>query len=228
MQFEGQQLEGRLVRWNDDNGFGFIRIDGMKQDVFIHISALRNMPRRPCSGDVIEFVLKRDAQGRLGAEQAVIRGLTPVAPGQKGNPVAQRKNYRIAGRPLGGFGWFVLTSVAVFSLWALYLDNNPVPLLVYAGMSLITFIAYAMDKKKAIDGRWRTPESMLHLLELAGGWPGGLIAQFKMRHKNRKERYQFVFWAIVFLHLMMWADYLLLSGRWIWQPLRSIGSAFLL
>lgn len=226
MQFEGQQLEGRLVRWNDDRGFGFIRTEGSKKDVFIHVSALRGMPRRPVVGDAIRFVLRRDEQGRPGARDAVIPGLKAVAAERK-NARAQGRSYRINGRPLGVFGWLMLSSAFLFSAWVLIQDRNPVPLLVYTFMSLFTFVAYAVDKKSAIDGSRRTPENALHLLELLGGWPGALAAQYKARHKGSKETYQIVFWLIVFLHLLVWADYLLLNGRWIWRPVRAIIGAFL-
>ncbi|WP_456414940.1 DUF1294 domain-containing protein [Thiolapillus sp.] len=225
MQLEGQKLEGRLVRWNDDKAFGFIRVTGMKKDVFIHISALRNMPRLPQVGDSIQFVLRRDEQGRLGAAQAVIHGLTSVASRYKA-PAARRRSYKIASRPLGMFDWFTLLLVFSLSVWVLFRDHNPMPMLVYLFMSLFTFTAYAMDKKKAIDGQWRISENVLHMLELLGGWPGGLVAQRKARHKSGKKSYQAVFWLIVFLHLLIWVDYLLFSGHWIWQPLHALMTAF--
>ncbi|XHF40505.1 DUF1294 domain-containing protein [Metapseudomonas boanensis] len=74
-------------------------------------------------------------------------------------------------------------------------------LLAYALMSLLCFVAYWRDKRFAIAGQQRTPETRLHLLELLGGWPGGLLAQRLIRHKNRKLSYQFKFWLIVAVHL---------------------------
>ncbi|GJM18995.1 MAG: hypothetical protein DHS20C14_12080 [Phycisphaeraceae bacterium] len=74
----------------------------------------------------------------------------------------------------------------------------------YALMSGIAFVAYALDKRAARRGAWRTPESTLHLIELLGGWPGALAAQRMLRHKNRKRRYQLVFWCIVALHAAAW------------------------
>ncbi|PZE14012.1 DUF1294 domain-containing protein [Pseudomonas sp. 57B-090624] len=68
-------------------------------------------------------------------------------------------------------------------------------------MSLVCFIAYWRDKRSAVAGAQRTPESRLHLYELLGGWPGGLLAQRLIRHKNRKLPYQVKFWSIVVLHL---------------------------
>jgi cold shock CspA family protein len=44
--------KGKLVRWIDDKGFGFIKPESGKNDIFIHISALRGMSRKPVIGDV--------------------------------------------------------------------------------------------------------------------------------------------------------------------------------
>lgn len=71
-------------------------------------------------------------------------------------------------------------------------------------MSLITFIAFALDKRAAIAGKRRTPESTLHALELFGGWPGGLLAMALIRHKNRKLSYLAVFAVVVILHAASW------------------------
>ena len=71
---------------------------------------------------------------------------------------------------------------------------------IYLGVSLVTFIAYAADKSAARDGRWRTPENTLHLLALLGGWPGALLAQYRLRHKSSKPSFLIVFWATVLLN----------------------------
>ena len=77
---------------------------------------------------------------------------------------------------------------------------------VYSVMSLLCFIATYRDKRKSMNKQWRTPELTLHLLELLGGWPGGLVAQQVFRHKTRKLSYQLTFWCIVGLHGLVWAD----------------------
>lgn len=76
----------------------------------------------------------------------------------------------------------------------------------YGIMSVICFLAYWRDKRRAQRRQWRTRESTLHLLELVGGWPGGLLAQITLRHKIRKPVYQAVFWGIVGLHALVWSD----------------------
>ena len=71
----------------------------------------------------------------------------------------------------------------------------------YVVMSLITFIAYAIDKSAAKNGRWRTKESTLHLFSIIGGWPGAYFAQKKLHHKSSKKKFQRVYWVTVFLNL---------------------------
>ena len=83
-------------------------------------------------------------------------------------------------------------------------------LLIYLGLSLLTFGIYAADKSAAQKGQWRTPEKTLQLLALLGGWPGGLLAQRLLRHKSRKPSFQLVFRAAVIINLIAFAW--LLSG----------------
>lgn len=71
----------------------------------------------------------------------------------------------------------------------------------YVGLSLLAFVSYAFDKSAAMAGRWRTPEKHLHLLSLAGGWPGALLAQQILRHKTAKAEFIAVFWVTVGLNV---------------------------
>jgi uncharacterized membrane protein YsdA (DUF1294 family) len=74
-------------------------------------------------------------------------------------------------------------------------------LLGYICLSVITFLFYAFDKSAAISRNWRTRENTLHLLSLAGGWPGALIAQQLLRHKTSKESFVIAFWLTVALNV---------------------------
>jgi uncharacterized membrane protein YsdA (DUF1294 family) len=77
-------------------------------------------------------------------------------------------------------------------------------------MSLLTFIIYAMDKSAAIKGNWRIKESTLHLLSLAGGWPGALMAQQTLKHKSIKQPFRFVFWLTVLLNVALLTGWFML------------------
>jgi cold shock CspA family protein len=69
-------IKGELVRWNEDRGFGFIKSESFKGDIFIHISALKSMPRKPRVGDVIYFDVTPDKNGKDRAENARIEGVS--------------------------------------------------------------------------------------------------------------------------------------------------------
>ena len=58
-------------------------------------------------------------------------------------------------------------------------------------LSLITFIAYGVDKKKAIKGKYRTKEKTLLLLSFLGGAFGGYPAMLVFRHKTKGEHWYF-------------------------------------
>ncbi|OCA63349.1 hypothetical protein A9R10_06690 [Aeromonas piscicola] len=109
--------------------------------------------------------------------------------------------------------WLALFPL-LWTAWLGLADANWWPLAIVTAMSLLTALAYAHDKRQAIRGGWRIPESRLHLLELCGGWPGALVARHWLRHKTQKSSYRLVFWFIVLLHLTLWGLWL---GRPLWQ-----------
>jgi cold shock CspA family protein len=69
-------FKGKLKRWNDDKGFGFITPENGNDEVFIHISALKNMSRRPVIGDVILYQLHNGNDGKSKAINAKIDGVS--------------------------------------------------------------------------------------------------------------------------------------------------------
>jgi cold shock CspA family protein len=70
--------QGKLVRWNEDKGFGFIKPDQDSVDIFIHISALRSMSRAPMVGDIIHYETGFDDKGKTRAINAKIEGVSPA------------------------------------------------------------------------------------------------------------------------------------------------------
>lgn len=67
--------------------------------------------------------------------------------------------------------------------------------------SVVCFLAYGLDKRRASAERWRISETTLHWLAFLGGWPGGYLGQQAFRHKTQKFKFQLIFWLIVSLHL---------------------------
>ena len=72
-------------------------------------------------------------------------------------------------------------------------------------LSLITFIAYGVDKKKAIKGKYRTKEKTLLSLSFFGGAFGGYPAMLVFRHKTKGEHWYFtaVNWLGLAVHITL-------------------------
>lgn len=56
--------------------------------------------------------------------------------------------------------------------------------------NLLTYAAFAVDKRRAVQGGWRMPERTLLLLATLGGWPAAKLAQHRLRHKTRKQPFR--------------------------------------
>jgi uncharacterized membrane protein YsdA (DUF1294 family) len=74
-------------------------------------------------------------------------------------------------------------------------------LAVVAVMRLACFVAYGVDKHRAVTGGRRIPEHTLHAMAFLGGRPGALLGQRRFRHKTRKLSFRLVFWAVVLAHV---------------------------
>ena len=89
-------------------------------------------------------------------------------------------------------------------------------LLWYGLLSVVSAGLYALDKRRAVRNggappprrrRPRIPERTLHLADLLGGWPGGLVARRVFRHKTDARAKAGFVWtsrAIVAAHLLGW------------------------
>jgi len=64
------RLQGKIVEWNDERGFGFIVQNGAKERTFLHISAFRKRRGRPLSGSLVTYEVVKDDKGRLQAVAA--------------------------------------------------------------------------------------------------------------------------------------------------------------
>lgn len=183
------RVKGKLSRWDDDKGFGFIRPNFTGPEVFLHINALRNASRRPQEGDVITYAQVADKQGRPTAANATLSG------DKLKKTLGTQKSHSL-------FPYVVMLGFASV-LVVLQLTNNVSFILsaVYLALSLFTFLAYALDKIAAKKNRWRTPENSLHLLGLMGGWPGAILAQQWLRHKSKKQPFRGIFWLTVVVNV---------------------------
>ena len=54
-------------------------------------------------------------------------------------------------------------------------------------VNLVTVFNFWDDKRRAVAGQWRIPESTLLGLAALGGTPGAVLASRLFRHKTRKQ-----------------------------------------
>ena len=56
-------------------------------------------------------------------------------------------------------------------------------------VNLITFLLYAIDKRRAIRKAWRIPESVLIGFAAIGGSVGAFLAMLVFRHKTKHAKF---------------------------------------
>ena len=84
----------------------------------------------------------------------------------------------------------------------------------YVVLSLTLFVMYGIDKAAARRGGRRIPEIALHLVSVAGGWPGALVAQRVFHHKTRKKSFRLIFLCTVVTNC--------LALVWLWVALPAL------
>lgn len=60
-------------------------------------------------------------------------------------------------------------------------------------VNILLFIMMGVDKKKAVQRKWRIPEKNLLFLGLVGGGIGGLLGMKIYRHKTREFKFKVVY-----------------------------------
>ncbi|MGC9504975.1 cold shock domain-containing protein [Baaleninema sp.] len=70
---KSSRQKGKLIHWQDERGFGFVRPDDGTSEIFLHISEFKNLHRRPKVGDILYYKTIRK-KGKLRAIQASIDG----------------------------------------------------------------------------------------------------------------------------------------------------------
>ena len=196
---------GKLRSWDDKKGYGFITSTDDGRDIFVHIEDFKHDNYRPQAGGTIYYRVTRDDNGKLKAYDAMVK----------------EDEFKIIKKKITFKIWIIVSIPFILSAYALVALMSPAPAMIYSLMSFIGFIIYAKDKYKAKNDDWRISENTLHLIEFFGGWPGALLAQRELRHKNRKKSYQITFWFIVAMHLSGWV-YFIISKT----PLENIMSKF--
>lgn len=72
------RIEGKLAKWNDDRGFGFITPNHGGPEVFVHISVFPKDGHRPTVGEHLTFEIELDSNGKKRAKN-LLRPGRPIA-----------------------------------------------------------------------------------------------------------------------------------------------------
>lgn len=193
------RYKGKLTQWDDDKGFGFVEPIGGGPRAFVHIQAFDRKPRRPLVGDMLLYETSQDDQGRWQAVHVCFSN-HKIESQQQAPAMNRLQRFGI----MGFFGCLSVWSFQQRLPWLL-----PWSVVV---LSSLTYFVYALDKRAAQQGQWRTSEKTLHLWSLFGGWPGALVAQHRLRHKSSKAAFRGVFWLTVIIHVLM-VNYLVWSSQ---------------
>jgi uncharacterized membrane protein YsdA (DUF1294 family) len=97
-----------------------------------------------------------------------------------------------------GFG-FLSIAMAGFLYPFIYNNTDWNPYAVWvAALTITTFCMYGLDKLLSKIGDVRTPELILHLLAVLGGFPGGWLGRAIFKHKTNVSEHP---WFLIVLVL---------------------------
>jgi len=166
-------MQGYVIYFNEAKGYGFIHSDEYEENIFVHISQVKNA-NELSQGQVVEFKIEKTEKGLTAIN---------VIAGKK-----QQSPYLI----FGLISLFTILTISVYSSQYLHL------LIAYLiAINITTFFLYGYDKFISSTEKLRVPELNLQTLALLGGSPAALIAQKFFRHKTIKSSFQILYWLIV-------------------------------
>lgn len=183
------RYQGKIIKWYDDKGFGFIRATQDSKDIFLHISEIHKLNKRPEINEAVTYEIVKDGQGRFRAVNV--------------NYVSAQRKTEKSDMPIS-FSYLFLAFIFLFA--AFIIERTLMGFLprvvpfIFAGANLIVFLYYYQDKVSAIKKGWRTPESTLHFMSLLGGWGGAYIAQKTFRHKHKKASFMMIYKLTVLIN----------------------------
>ncbi|NCD32859.1 MAG: DUF1294 domain-containing protein [Spartobacteria bacterium] len=167
-------MDGVIVKFNGGRGFGFIRSTALKDDLFVHISAVKNRERLRV-GQRVQFDVVTTERGLAASN---------VVPGSK-----QKKPSYI-------YGMTALICVAALTAGLIFSGLGRI-LSYLIAINVMTLVFYGYDKLIAGKKVVRIPEWILHGMAFAGGSPAAFAGQKIFRHKTIKRSFQIVYWLIV-------------------------------
>ena len=195
--------QGRIKKWQDDKGFGFIDTDG-GDSVFFHINEFKAR-RRPEVGEQVVFTIGQDNQGRRQAKEVQELSFVQQKMAQKNKQIRQRNHKRSAQADFeAGQKKRLFVGIGFYGVLILLAITHKLNWLVvgwYAVLGIITYLTYAKDKAAAQNNDWRTPELTLHIMSALGGWVGAMVAQTYLRHKSQKPEFRVTYYLTVVINM---------------------------
>ncbi len=175
---------GVVVTFDLGKGFGFIRSSSYPEDVFVHRTDVDGRVALK-SGQRVEFVAEPTERGLRA---------TRVVPGKPGlSPTMSAGALLIAALVASTEGLRRL-GLQWFGAWL-------------GAIGLVTWAAYAWDKRRAGLGERRVRESVLLGLALIGGSPAAAVAMVVLRHKTRKPGFLARFAGVVVVQVAVAVAY---------------------
>lgn len=172
------RYQGKIIKWHDNKGYGFVRATSDSKNVFLHISDIHRLNKRPEINELVSYELMKDARGRFRATHVVYQ--------------TQSATIRNTEQPTKLNSTFLVFILMFFTLVTERTLKGFLPVtftLILFGVNLILFLYYYQDKTSAMKKTSRTPESTLHWLSLIGGWPSAYVAQKLFNHKHKKQSF---------------------------------------
>ena len=120
-------LTGKIVKWMDNKGFGFITPNKGDKQIFVHISSFdRDASRKPRVGDTVYYYLSEDKSGRPCAASVRIAGVEPIQQKPLSSPTKPKHAVK-PNRQSGKFSALGLcVFIAIFSFaYSEFSKNNP-------------------------------------------------------------------------------------------------------
>jgi len=188
------RFNGELEEWNDARGFGFARVPGSDERIFVHIKAFEDRSLRPTLGE--RFTFERGVGDRGPVAKRIRRlNATPA-----GTPRSDSTKRHFA------IDWLLGVALTALQLWAIHTAALPDwKWWVLPVASLVAFIAFNLDKGYARRDARRISEASLLAMSIPG-WLGALAAQQLFRHKSSKTGFYYSFRAIALIQgaLIAW------------------------
>ncbi|PID62975.1 MAG: hypothetical protein CR974_02340 [Gammaproteobacteria bacterium] len=108
-----------------------------------------------------------------------------------------------------------LSALFVAVIWLkIFSISAPFVAMFYLVLSIVLFFMYYNYTRERGQQLAQPSESSLHLIALAGGWPGGLIGRFLFAYESRGRMYNPLFMSTIFINICL--SYYLIFASFTW------------